>query len=92
MKTTTRTRNVYRVQHKGWLAGWCVLKARPRRDGNTLLCAGYPTQREAVREAVSTARSDWLMHARPAQVILHGRNGRIQWERTYGRDPKRRKG
>lgn len=79
-------RNVYRVQHKGRLAGWCVLL------GRTVLCAGYPSQREAVREAASTARSDWIIYGKPAQLVLHGRDGRIRWERTYGRDLRRTRG
>ncbi|HNB43678.1 MAG TPA: DUF2188 domain-containing protein [Burkholderiaceae bacterium] len=27
-----------------------------------------------------------------AQIVLHGKDGRIRWERTYGSDPRRARG
>ena len=54
---------------------------------HTLHC----TQADAVRYAIAHARAD-RSDGRLAQVVLHGKDGRIRWERTYGRDPKRRKG
>lgn len=48
-------------------------------------------QADAVALAVTEARQ---IKARGllAQVVLHGRDGRIRWERTYGRDPRRHRG
>jgi hypothetical protein len=37
-------------------------------------------------------RSLWRTSHRLGQLKVFGKNGRIQFERTYGRDPKRRKG
>jgi hypothetical protein len=78
-------RKVFRVTHKkGGQYKWYVSakKTMPR---------GYPTQAIAVAKAVGFAR----MIERAgglAQVVLHGRNGLIMWERTYGKDPVRTKG
>lgn len=40
------------------------------------------TKAKAIEETVAIARR----HA-PSQVFIHGENGRIQSERTYGADP-----
>jgi hypothetical protein len=31
-------------------------------------------------------------HGIAAQLVLHGQDGRIRWERTYGQDPRRSPG
>jgi hypothetical protein len=41
---------------------------------------------EAVRHAKEKAQAAQL-----GQVVVHGRNGRIQYENTYGEDPHQRK-
>jgi hypothetical protein len=87
-------RIVYRVTYrpKGYLNSG---QARWRIAWHGL--AGAPchlwadTQTAAVKQAVGGARNHWR-DGRHAQVVLHGRNGRIRWERTYGRDPRRSKG
>lgn len=43
----------------------------------------FDTQKEAIRAAQEKIS---------AQIVIHGRNGRIQSERTYGLDPRRSKG
>jgi hypothetical protein len=47
----------------------------------------YRTKEEAVRQAAAAGRANGY-----AQVVIKGRNGRIQSERTYGTDPRRTKG
>ena len=61
-------------------------------DGWSLNISGgaetrYRTKEEAVRAGASKGRSNGH-----AQLIIKGRNGRIQGERTYGADPRRSKG
>ena len=45
------------------------------------------TKEEAKRRATEIARGQ-----EPSQVVIHKEDGRIQEERTYGGDPRRRKG
>lgn len=47
---------------------------------------------EAVDEGRALARGTWFYEDRPAQLVVHNRDGRIAFENTYGRDPARRKG
>lgn len=49
------------------------------------------TKAEAVelgREKAKLVRADGGL----AQLVVHGRDGRIQYEHTYGDDPRRRQG
>jgi len=43
------------------------------------------------KEAVTWAK-EWAKQAKPSQVVIHLRNGKIQVEVTYGADPERHKG
>lgn len=45
------------------------------------------TKKDAIKFAVGYAREH-----KPSQVVIHGRDGKIQSERTYGNDPVRSKG
>jgi hypothetical protein len=47
----------------------------------------YRTKDQAVKAGASKGRQNGH-----AQLVIKGRNGRIQSERTYGADPRRRKG
>jgi hypothetical protein len=47
----------------------------------------YPTKDQAVKAGASKGRQNGH-----AQLVIKGRNGRIQSERTYGADPRRTKG
>jgi hypothetical protein len=70
-------RKVYHVttsERGGW-----VVKA----EGNTRPSSTHTTKAEAVRAAKVLAKKTGL-----GQVIVHGRNGRIQFEHSYGKDPK----
>lgn len=76
-------RVVIRVQTRAGLPGWWV------RVGGLELQS--PAQRSAVELAVSLARDHFRSGGR-AQVVLHGRDGRIRWERTYPDLTPRRRG
>jgi hypothetical protein len=47
----------------------------------------FEDKEEAVRQAKSLAQGAQL-----GQVIVHGRDGRIQYENTYGADPRNIRG
>ena len=47
----------------------------------------FENKDDAVRHAKEKARPAQL-----GQVIVHGRDGQIQYENTYGQDPHQRKG
>ena len=77
-----------------------VMRIKPKRNLNlldwVLTAPGEPvrkffTQRAAIRIGAAIGR-DLLHHGYLAQLVCHGKSGRILWERTYGRDPKRFKG
>jgi hypothetical protein len=81
-----RRRLVYRVKAAhGEGEGWMVTTP-----------AGGWWWRETKRGAVSLGRTKARMlhedEGRMVQLVVHGRDGRIQYEHTYGRDPARRKG
>ena len=59
--------------------GWAV---RERERGPAV--ASAMAKVKAVVEAKKLAKRSGL-----GQVVIHGRDGRIQTEYTYGRDPKR---
>ena len=47
----------------------------------------FEDEEQAVQEA-----SDCAEAADAGQIVVHGHNGRIQYEHTYGEDPRERKG
>ena len=62
------------------------------KDGWVLDISGggessYRTKQQAVKAGASKGRQNGH-----AQLVIKGRNGRIQSERTYGADPRRSKG
>ena len=70
-------RKVYHVatSEKG---GWTV-----KAVGNSRPSSTHTTKAEAVGAAKALAKKGAL-----GQVIVHGRNGQIQYEHSYGKDPK----
>jgi len=66
-----------RIHVTGHPSGWQV-----KREGNTRASSVHETKSAAVDSATAQAR-----RSTPSQVIIHGKNGRFQSERTYGRDP-----
>ena len=60
------------------------------RDGETI--ATFATKPLAIELATTTARCAWKTQQQLASLKIKGRDGRIQDERTYGRDPAATKG
>lgn len=56
--------------------GWAT-----RREGADRVSSRHPTQ----REAINTARERAICEQ--AEVVIHGRNGRIRDSDSYGNDP-----
>jgi uncharacterized protein DUF2188 len=76
-------RAVYRVQWVASVRLWRIATGRMR---------SWSTFRDdAIEAAVSFAKARFRSGGL-AQVVVHNKKGRIAFERTYGRDPKRRKG
>jgi hypothetical protein len=74
-------------------ARWTVLWVRNawfvRRGPNTV--ALWTKKADAVQQAARLAREHRTAGGL-AQVVIRGKDGRIQTERTYGADPRRTKG
>lgn len=66
---------------------WMVVE-RQRR----LVQGTARTRAEAVEEARALCVSSWRQEGVPAQLVVYTKRGRISFERTYGLDPRRRKG
>ena len=66
-----------------WRVSWGPLRAGKKHH--------FWTQAAAIEYATVAARLTQGA-GELAQVVLHGRDGRIRGERTYGADPKRSKG
>jgi hemerythrin superfamily protein len=79
-RTTTRRGPVYHVtaDPKG---GW-----RAKKSGSSRPLARGDSKQEVVRRARDSARRQ------KGRLVIHKANGRIQEERTYGPDPRRRRG
>lgn len=75
-------RIVYRVTF--YVDHWVV-----RRAGEFIGCPR--TKLAAVLLGRKLARLEWKQ-GRLSQLVVHGKNGRIQFEWTYGADPERSKG
>jgi hypothetical protein len=60
------------------------------RDGERI--STHRTKAKAVELASTTARCAWKTQQQLGTLKIKGRNGRIQDERTYGRDPADTKG
>ncbi len=78
-------RTIYRIQWHG--TAWRIAGV----NGVPAALREHRTRDVAVAVGVLLCR---LAQARGtlAQLVLHGQDGRIKWERTYGRDPARFKG
>jgi len=67
---------------KGGIKDWKITKA-----GNKQSIAVLENKEEAIKKARAIAKKQEL-----GQLKIHGKNGQIQTEYTYGADPKRYKG
>jgi hypothetical protein len=75
-------RKVYHVSFDEKENGW-VLKA----EGGRRLGGPYETKAEALADAKQGVKAAAL-----GQIVVHGRDGRIQTEHTYGKDPRSSRG
>lgn len=73
----------------------CVIRVRWRTDAWAVehgqLRVKLPRQPAAVNFARFLA-GEQRASGGLAQIVLHGKDGRIRWERTYGSDPRRARG
>ena len=81
-------RRVYRIQFvkvmsPDWKPGWHF-----RGPDASIV---RRTKAEAIRDGVAHCRFLLELHIH-SQLVIHTRDGRIQSERTYGADPRSRKG
>lgn len=60
------------------------------RDGERL--AAHATKAQSVEFAATTARCAWRTRRQLAELVIKGRDGKIQDTRTYGADPATTKG
>jgi hypothetical protein len=74
-------RIIFRIQHKSRF--WEIKSAG--------YANAFERQIDAVRHAVLYCRN-LLDNGQTSQLVLHGKDGRIRWERTYGKDPRRSRG
>ena len=50
------------------------------------------TKADAIEIGSWAARQLWALAGKPAQLVVYTKRGTICFERTYGHDPRRRKG
>jgi hypothetical protein len=72
------TKNQHVVPKDG---GWAV-----RGEGNSRVTSSHTTQKGAIEAARGRARKQG------AELIIHGRDGKIRERNTYGKDPLPPKG
>lgn len=65
--------NIHVVPHDGEWAN--------RREGNSRVSSVHNTQKDAINNAISSAKKDGV------EVVIHGRDGRIRDKDSYGNDP-----
>jgi hypothetical protein len=56
-------------------------------EGQSPLGINFEDKELAVQTAASAAKRRWEMDRMHTQLVIHGDDGRIQDERTYGDDP-----
>jgi hypothetical protein len=86
-RTSRRKRFILRVKpyHRKETNGWGVV-----RSGRKTPLSFHKKKSVAVKRARSKAKAQWRK-GRKAQIVVYKRNGRIQYEATYGADPRRYK-
>lgn len=60
------------------------------KENAQIIYRGIP-KKEAVEIARGFGRECWGQGTL-SQLVVHGRNGKIQFEHTYGKDPRKSKG
>lgn len=88
-----RTAKMSKPRRMVWRVHWRTKTAWTIKDprGKSWDSHYWLTKQDAVIVAIGAARY-WRESGGLAQVVIYGKNGRIQREHTYGKDPKRFKG
>lgn len=86
----------YHVTYRKETKRWYVIHAKHgeapiREDGPTPIISVNTSKLAAIWTARKMARDLWK-NGELSQVVIHGKNGRIQLEWTYGKDPHNVKG
>jgi len=81
----TAKRVVFRVRWILQPKSWEV-----HRDGE--MVKTLQRKSSAIHDGARLARDTYESEGTPTQLVIHGKNGKIQSERTYGNDPRRSKG
>jgi hypothetical protein len=53
---------------------------------------GWLNKKASIASAATIARTHHEENGKLTQLVVRNKNGRIAFERTYGKDPRRRKG
>ncbi len=78
-------RLIYSLRYAPRTRSWAA-----RRGGRLL--DRYRAKDEGIRRLRIFCRAQWSRWGRLAQLRIFGKNGRIQTEYTYGKDPRRTRG
>jgi uncharacterized protein DUF2188 len=81
-----KQRTVFEVSYKSKFNVWEGRQTRPKKP-HIASWHGFKNKSELVQDVIKTAKKH-----KPSQVVIKGRNGRIQTEYTYGNDPRRTPG
>ena len=91
VKSPIKKRSVFRVCYSRERKRWGVLAPGPYSAGVNPLKEAR-TKAQAVRLGACIARDIRRKKGTITQLAVHGKDGRICFERTYGLDPRRSKG
>ena len=86
-----KPRIVYHVAVRHW-SGKRPLLWGIKQEGKESPEHVVTTQREAIKWAASLANRQWDLHRQKAQIKVHGKDGKIRFERTFGMDPEKTEG
>jgi len=81
-------RKIIRLHWDGELDRWVY---NDPFEGSEKL-SSYPLKKQALLNAANTCRWAWKHRGILCQLVVHTKDGRIQYERTYGNDPVRYEG
>jgi hypothetical protein len=82
----TAKRIIFRVRWVKTIKRWQVTQE------GTAMFESVNVKTEAISIGANYAKSMLESEGSPSQLVVHNKNGRIAFERTYGNDPRRSKG
>lgn len=82
-------RIVYHITFDRLLSLWNLKKA-----GTPGILMTSPYKKMLIKDGRLTARNEWVTFQNLSQLVVHGKDGKVNFENTYPRasDPKRYKG